>query len=80
MVTAALTAGGPAIAHGVQYALFAHNADKVDGKHAVGSGATVSARKGKLVATSAKTGRLPNNIIAQAPNATKLQGKTAAEF
>ena len=24
----------PAIAHGVQHALFAHNADKVDGRHA----------------------------------------------
>jgi hypothetical protein len=64
MVTAMATAGAPALAHGVQHALFAHNSDKVDGKHAVSSGATVNNRKGKLVATSATTGRLPNNIIA----------------
>ena len=31
MVTAMLTAGAPAIAHGVQHALFAHNAGRVDG-------------------------------------------------
>jgi hypothetical protein len=42
MVTALVTAAGtalafnvaPAIAHGVKHAKFAHNADKVDGKHA----------------------------------------------
>lgn len=79
MVTAAITAGAPAIAHGV-HAAFAHNADKVDGKHAVGSGATTASRKGKLVATSPATGRLPNNIIATAPNAAKLQGKTLAAW
>jgi hypothetical protein len=54
------------------------NADKVDGKHAVGAGSTVSQRKGKLVATSGKTGRLPNNIIAKAPNADKLDGVDSA--
>jgi hypothetical protein len=31
MVTAMLTASAPAIAHGVRHAVFAHNADKVDG-------------------------------------------------
>jgi hypothetical protein len=31
MVTAMLTASAPAIAHGVRHAMFAHNADKVDG-------------------------------------------------
>ena len=76
MVTAALTAAAPAIAHGVQHALFAHNSDKVDGKHAVASSASTANRKGKLVATSPTTGRLPNNIIATAPNAAKLQGKS----
>lgn len=65
VVTAAVTAGGPALAHGVQHALFAHDADKVDGKHAVGAGAKPAARAGKLVATN-KAGQLPNNIIAAA--------------
>lgn len=31
MVTAMVTAGAPAIADGVRHALFAHNADKIDG-------------------------------------------------
>lgn len=79
MVTAAVTAGAPAIAHGV-HAAFAHNADKVDGKHAVGSSASTAARKGKLVATSPTTGRLPNNIISKALNAAKLDGRTPAEI
>lgn len=64
----------PAIGHGVNHALFAHNADKVDGKHAVGAGASVATRKGALVATSPTTGRLPDNIIAKAPNADKVDG------
>lgn len=70
-----LTAGlsAPAISHGVEHALFAHNSDKVDDKHAVGAGASVANRKGKLVATGS-TGRLPNNIIAKAPNADKVDG------
>ncbi|MGH3011514.1 MAG: hypothetical protein ACRDMY_06710 [Gaiellaceae bacterium] len=50
---------GPAVAHGVRHALFAHSADKVDGKHAVASSASVANRRGKLVATSGTTGRLP---------------------
>lgn len=45
----------------------AKNADKVDGKHAVSAGATVAQRKGKLVATNPKTGRLPHNIVAISP-------------
>jgi hypothetical protein len=53
VIAAAVTAGGPALAHGVQHALFAHNADKVDGKHAVGSGATTTQAAGKLVTTGA---------------------------
>ena len=80
MVTAMVTAGAPAIAHGVQHALFAHNAHKVDGKHAVGSGATVKSRKNKLVATSSSTGRLPNNIIAKAPDANRLDGIDSTDF
>ena len=65
IVTALVTAGGPAIAHGVRHALFAHNADKVDGKHAVSSGASVNQRKGKLVATNRTSGLLPDNIISK---------------
>jgi len=56
------------------------NADKVDGFDAVGYGASVSQRKGKLVATSRTTGRLPNNIIAKAPNAAKFGGFTPAQM
>jgi hypothetical protein len=80
MITAAVTAAAPAMAHGVQHALFAHNADKVDGKHAVGAGSTLEARKGKLVATSGTTGRLPDNIIAMAPNSDQLDGKDSTDF
>jgi len=58
----------------------AMNAHKVDGKHAVGAGASIANRKGKLVATSATTGRLPNNIIATAPDAAKLGAKPAAAY
>jgi hypothetical protein len=80
MITAAVTAAAPALAHGVQHALFAHNADKVDGKHAVGAGATIEARRGKLVATSRTTGRLPDDIIAMAPNSDRLDGKNSSDF
>jgi len=71
----ATAAGGPAIARAI-----VPNADKVDGIHAVKSTATVKARKGKLVATSSKTGLLPNNIIKTAPDAAKLGGAAAAGF
>ena len=64
LVMSAGFAGGPAIAKAL-------NADTVDHKHAVGSGASVKARKGKLVATNKRTGQLPNNIIAVAPKALK---------
>jgi hypothetical protein len=77
-VVAAVTAGGPALARTV--ADFARNADKVDGKHAVGSGASIQNRKGDLVATNARTGRLPNNIIGKAPNSELLDGRDSAEF
>jgi hypothetical protein len=80
MITAAVTAAAPALAHGVQHALFAHNADKVDGKHAVGAGSSVEARRGRLVATSGTTGRLPDNIIATAPNSDQLDGKDSTDF
>lgn len=67
---------GPGLA---QAAYDAVNSDKVDGLHAVGAGASVTNRKGKLVATNGSTGRLPNNIIAKAPDSARLGGKTAAQ-
>lgn len=70
----------PAVGHGVEHALFAHDSDKVDGKHAVSSGASTDTRKGKLVATNATTGRLPNNIIAKAPDAGLLDGLDSTAF
>jgi len=73
------TLGGPAMS-AVSAVFDAQNADKVDGKHAVGAGASVSTRKGKLVATSATTGRLPNNIIAKAPDAGLLDGFDSTKF
>jgi hypothetical protein len=45
----------------------AKNADKVDGKHAVSAEASVKQRKGKLVATDPKTGKLPANIVPISP-------------
>jgi hypothetical protein len=78
MVTAAVTAGGPALARVV--ADYAKNSDKVDGFHAVGFGASIAARKGKLVATSGRTGSLPNNIIKKAPNADELDGLNSTAF
>jgi len=51
LVVAVLGWSTPAIAHGVQHALFAHNSDKVDGKSAVASTASLDQAGGKLVAT-----------------------------
>ncbi len=72
-----LAIGGIAVAAATYDAT---NADKVDGKHAVNADATVTARKGKLVATSPTTGRLPNNIIAKAPDADRLDGRDHTAF
>jgi hypothetical protein len=81
-VTASLTTGlvmaAPAVGGAV--AAIVRNSHMVDGRHAVGAGASVKARKGKLVATSPKTGKLPSNIIATAPNARRLGGKGAATY
>ena len=54
---------GPSVAHGV-HAQFAHNADKVDGKHAVSSGASLTRAKKKLVAHNNK-GQLPDKFVAK---------------
>ena len=81
LITAVLVstvfAAGPTVAHAAYDAI---NADKVDGKHAVGAGSTVANRKGKLVATSPTTGQLPNNIIAKAPDAGTLDGIDSTKF
>lgn len=71
---ASVVTAAPAVAEMVT------NADKVDGKHAVSSKATVDARKGKIVATHKKTGRLPNDIIAKALNADRLDGLDAGDL
>lgn len=49
------------------------NARSVDGLSAVKANATLKHRAGKLVATG-KNGRLPNNIIKEAPDAARLSG------
>jgi hypothetical protein len=69
----------PAVSATVKHALFADRADTVDGKHAVGAGASPAKRRGKLVATNRK-GRLPNNVIAKAPDAARLDGFTGAQL
>lgn len=63
MATAALTVGSPAVAGTIVD--FARNAGKVDGIHAVKASTKQAGRKGKLVATSAKTGKLPDGIISK---------------
>jgi hypothetical protein len=55
----------------------ARNADKVDGRHAVGASASTHARKGRLVATNPNSGRLPDNIIGRAPDSARLGGVPA---
>jgi hypothetical protein len=81
VATAALTAGAPAIAHGV-HAAFAHNADKVDNKHAVGAGATLTKARGKLV-TTGTSGKFASKFIPKvgaAVNADKLGNVAAAGY
>ena len=78
--TAGVIAAGPAVARSVVD--YARNADKVDGRHAVGSSASSGTRAGKLVATNSE-GRLPNYIVrrvASADNAGTLDGLDSAAF
>jgi hypothetical protein len=80
MIVAAVTAGGPAIADGVRHALFAHNSDKVDGRHAVGPRAGLTKAKGKLDAHN-KAGKLPAKFIPKvnaSKNADKLGGRAGS--
>ena len=78
LVTATVTVGAPAVADAV--VRYARNADKVDGKHAVPASASTAERKGKLVATSGTTGRLPNNIIGKAADEDKLDGRDSYRY
>ena len=75
-----LGANAPAIAHGVQHAVFAHDSDKVDGIHAVGAGATTAQRKGKLVATSKTTGKFPAAAIPKVGDSDELDGMDSTDF
>ena len=63
MATAALTVGSPAVAGTIVD--YARNSGMVNGIHAVKASAKAAKRKGKLVATSAKTGKLPDGIISK---------------
>ena len=58
VVTAAATVGGPAVTGAVYDAM---NADRVDGRHAVGPGASAEKRAGNLVAMN-RQGRLPKSL------------------
>jgi hypothetical protein len=73
LLIAMITGAG---AHGVQHALFAHNADKVDGKHAVGAGATTGQAAGKLVATNG-SGKIPAKFLPGDSTATAYAFVTA---
>lgn len=80
MRTATVAAIVASMVTAVPAAAIVANAHKVDGKHAVSSSATTNARKGKLVATNATTGRLPNNIVAKAPDADRLDGLDSSQL
>ena len=78
--TALIVTGAPAMARSAESFVRAGDADTVNGFGAVGCGATIENRSGKLVATCATTGRLPNNIIAKAPDSNLLDGMNSSAF
>jgi len=73
VVVTVLVTAGPSIAAKVT------NADKVDGRSAVGAKASPAKRAGKLVATD-RAGRLPSDIIGKALDADRLDGHDSAAF
>src|SRR6266511_3481580 len=77
VLTAALTAGGPALAQTI--ADFARNADKLDGRDSVSCTSAPAKRALRYVA-ACQNGRLPNNIIAKARNSEKLDGRDSSKF
>lgn len=78
--TALLVSGAPAIARSAGSMVRAGDADTVNGFGAVGCHANIANRSGNLVATCADTGRLPNNIIAKAPDSALLDGLDSTAF
>ncbi|HET7431205.1 MAG TPA: hypothetical protein VFJ89_06845 [Nocardioides sp.] len=56
------------------------DADTVDGLHAVKAGASDAQRAGRLVATKASNGKLPNDLIALAPDSRLLAGAPASAY
>src|SRR4051812_3144090 len=78
-VTSLMVAGGPALAR-TTGSLMRTDADTVNGFGAVGCHATIANRSGNLVATCPDTGRLPNNIIAKAPDSSLLDGQDSTAF
>ena len=75
-VVCTIFTAGPSLARA---AFDANNADKVDGKHAVGADASISFRAGKLVATGAR-GQLPSDIIGVAQDAARLGGRPPGSY
>jgi hypothetical protein len=75
LVISVANAGGPAIAGAL-----GRDSDTVDGFDAVKASTPTKQRKGTLVATSPKNGRLPNNIIAKAPDSARLEGRPPSFF
>lgn len=76
---AAIGLSAPAVSQDVRTQL-GLNADKVDGKDAVGYSATGSQRKGKLVATHPRTGKLPSGAMAKAPDSSRLAGASSSAY
>lgn len=76
LVTATLVTAGPTVARATYDAV---NARMVDGRSAVGSGASRKVRAGKLVATD-KDGHLPDDIIVRAPDTKLFGGKGPDAF
>jgi hypothetical protein len=83
LVVAVLGWSTPAIAHGVQHALFAHNSDKVDGKSAVASTASLDQAGGKLVATlgtGPNKGRIARKFVNSAYAKVNAGGSFVADW
>lgn len=74
LVVSVAGTGGPALARAVV------DADKVDGLSAVKASAPKAQRKGKLVATSPTTGRLPDSVLGRAADSARLGGVPAAQL
>lgn len=67
---------GPSIADGVRHAKFAHNADRVDGKHAVSANSGLANAKKRLVAHN-KQGQLPDKFVGKPNQVVTTHGSAA---